>query len=574
MKFSDLPFDAQHSFAQFFSAAGRQNELEEFFSKFDLPQENFLLLLKVFEDLDPGQLKVLFAALLGKTVFADIASGGGATEIIARVAASAMLLGFEPSKILVLVSFENQADIMRERITLKFPELKALVEKAVFFTASVFLEKVLLDKIDGESPLVRLGMTDDFRYSSRWLDILAETRNGIDRSLPLWVILSRKITGKTPAGFSHLEHEVEEIFRTYEVALENQKIFDRIGVCKLIRRFALENSPMFEKHFAKYKFVFVDDAQRFVKEEWEVIRLFSVRRTLAAAGDFGATFYKPSDIKFDSRAERFVFNKTFRHTPEVTECLNKISSRQIITDIPSDKPGFVYYEAGDEEDELEFIAFQAKNLIGEGIPASSIGVVYRGEKFPKDFRPVAIKFGLNCMEYPGAGMVLPFAQKIADILDGSPFTPTMELLKKTLPAEEFGRVKNWFEKRLRYFGPYDAISDRNKIVAQDLRKMRERKDISLKLVAGYFAKAYQFDVLFVPQFEVAEYPAVLKGLFYTLVSRARRGVFLTRPIAREPRFYWQKKLETLPSPLLEFLPKNAEKSLAGGGLSRILRKIF
>ncbi|MBU4133688.1 hypothetical protein KKH42_00035, partial [bacterium] len=233
-----------------------------------------------------------------------------------------------------------------------------------------------------------------------------------------------------------------------------------------------------------------------------------------------------------------------------------------------------YYEADDEDDEMEFIAFQMKKIVSRGGKAPEIGIVYERYDFPQKFRPLAVKYGLDCMEYPGAGLIIPLADKIADLMEKNITAPAMELLKKNLSAEQFAAARGWFEKQLKRFGPYDAIKDRNDILVGDLRNMKDRAEVAVKLVPEYYSKAYQFDFVFIPAFEDFMYPQSMKMIFYKIATRAAKGLFLTRPLKRAPKLYWKKPFETEPSKLVTLLPSSFEKGGGPGKLSKFMKKFL
>ncbi len=574
MNFKELNFELQHDLNMLFPADSSPEIVTAYFDSLNLSEADWTLISKVFQDLDETQIKIVFAALLKKITFADIPAGGGATEILTRIAALDVISGVPGEEILFLVSFENQPDEIKRKLSALLPEKKQQFEKIQFATASLFLQDVLKETSFGQSLLVRLGMIEDFSYSSKWMEILSGIRNGINRKVYFWMVLNRKLTFSLDSAPEKLRDDVEEIFRSYEVALEGRQLFDRVGMCNLIRRFYDFDKDFFLKNFSKYSRVFVDDAQRFLPGEWPVLRLFSKEGKIASCGDFSMSFYKPADIDMGEPFEMFITGGDYRHSPSLIESLSNISGRQIICSGSSADEAFVYYEADDEDDEMEFIAFQMKKIVSRGGKAPAIAIVYERYDFPQKFRPLAVKYGLDCMEYPGAGLIIPLADEIADLMEKNIASPAMEILKEKLSAKQFASASGWFEKQLKRFGPYDAIKDRNAILIGDLRKMKERSKIAVKLVPEYYSKAYQFDFVFVPAFEDFMYPQGMKMIFYKIVSRAAKGLFLTRPLKRAPKLYWKKPFETELSKLAELLPSSFEKGGGPGKLRKFLKKFL
>jgi len=558
MSFKELNLELQHELQVLFPADFPPGDITAYFDSRNLSEADWTLVPKVFQDLDDTQIKIIFAALLKKITFADISSGGGATEVLSRIAALDVVSGVNPEEILFLVSFENQPDEIKTKLASLLPEKKEAFEKIKFATASLFLQDALKDTSFAESLLVRLGMIEDFSYSSKWMEILSGIRNGINRKVYFWMVLNRKLTFSLDSVPEKLRTDIEEIFRSYEVALEGRQLFDRVGMCNLIKRFYEFDKDFFQKNFSKYSRVFVDDAQRFLPGEWPVLRLFSKDGQIAACGDFSISFYKPSGIEMGEPFEVFASAGDYRHSPALIECLSNISGKQIVSASAVSDEAFVYYDADDEDDEMEFMAFQMKQIVSRGCSAPAIGIVYERYDFPQKFAPLAVKYGLDCMEYPGAGLIIPLADEIADIMEKNITAPAMEILKQKLSAKQFSASSGWFEKQLKRFGPYDPIEARNKILIGDLRKMKERSGLAIKLVPEYYAKAYQFDYIFVPAFEGFMFPRGMKMIFYKIATRAAKGLFL----------------KTEASPIIQLLPSSFEKGGGPGKLRKFLKKFL
>ncbi|MBU2528378.1 MAG: hypothetical protein ABII20_00945 [Candidatus Omnitrophota bacterium] len=574
MNFNELNFELQHELTTLFSACPAPEQVISHFDSLGIPEEDWTLVSKALQGLSLPQAGIVFSALLNKITFADIAAGAGSTETLARLTALDVLSGVVPEKILFLVSFENQPEEIRAKLSALLPEKKDAFEKIKFATASLFLQDALKDTSFGQSLLVRLGMIEDFAYSSKWMEILSGIRNGINRKVYFWMVLNRKLTSSLSSVPEDLREDVEEIFRSYEVALEGRQLFDRVGMGDLIKRFYAFDRDFFLRHFSGYSRVLVDDAERFLPGEWPILKLFSKDGILTAAGDFSLAFYKPRDIEMGEPSEVFVSDDDYRHSPTVIECLSNMSGRQIVSSSGVADEAFVRYDADDEDDEMEFIAFQMKQIVARGGKAPDIGVVYERYDFPQKFSPLAVKYGLDCMEYPGAGLIIPLAEAAAGLLEKNITAPALEVLKKNFTPKQFSASCFWFEKQLRRFGPYDAIKDRNDILIGDLRKMKERSQRAVKLVPEYYSKAYQFDFVFVPAFENYTYPAGMKMIFYKIAARAAKGLFLTRPLKRAPKLYWKKPFETEASPLEEFLPSSFEKGGGPGLIGRVLKKFL
>jgi len=576
MKFSEIDSGIQSSLDGIFSSFARSEEIKKKFAEFDIASSSWQLLAGILGKLDRDKLNVLLESFLSGVVFMDVPPGGGSTEILLNKAAISLLLGVEPEKILFLVSLGTQMDIIREKMKQIAPGLREQIGRIGLFTTSLFLQKVLRDTVGSESVLVHLGMTEDFKYSSQWMDILADAIDTRNKGVPSWMILRRKFSGEASFVPEKLRSPVEEIFRTYEVSLEEHKIFDRIATSKLVKRFHRNAPEVFKEKFSKYDCVLIDEGQKYDPGEWEVLRLFSAEGRMFVCGDFSVSHYKPSEVRLEEEFSTFTLNKTFRHSPGITEAVSKFSGRQVSAGSSVNEVGFVYYEAEDEADELDFIAFEIKHLISEGITPSRIGVIYKDRKFPGSFLTAASAFELSVFDYPGTGVIFPFIPKVVKILQAKDNvnSPTLSILERDLTPEEFQRTRRWFKRRLKIFEPYITIVERNKQILKDLKAIQDREDNAVKLVVDYFAGAYQFDVVFVPSFDGENFPESLKETADAMISRASKGVFLTRPLKRPPKFHWQRQIITTHSPLIKLFPVKAEKGSALGGLRKILSKIF
>ncbi|PIU18131.1 MAG: hypothetical protein COT16_03190 [Elusimicrobia bacterium CG08_land_8_20_14_0_20_44_26] len=574
MKFSELDFNIQHVLNRIFSPTGLTAGITEFLDSRNLSSSDWELVSKTLENIENEKLNIIIESLLGRVVFGDIPAGGGGTETLLRAALLKILAGCAPQEVLFLVSFENQTQEIKNKMLELTPSKKSEIERINFSTASMFLENVLKEKAEDQSLLVRLGMAENFSYSSRWMELLAEERNGVNMSVYFWMVLHRKLTGSLTSVPEELREDTEEVFRSYEVSLENRCLFDRVGMCNLIRRFYDFDKEFLIKHFAKFSAIFVDNGERYLPGEWPILRIFSKNGVLAVCGDFSISFYTPKDVQLGVEFRTFTLSNTFRHSPSVIECLSNLSGRNIVSQNSVSDTGFVYYEAKDVQDELEFIAFEIKQLILRGMGASKIGIIYSSGDFPVKFSQPALKSGIDCLEYPSSDSIIPLAEKLLEIIEKNPGASTMEILRKNLSAAEVLRVSAWFERHLRKFGPYEAISRRNNVILEDIRKLKERAPFSVKIVAEYFANAYQFDAVFLPDFEEGTYTGNMKSIFYKVTSRAASCVFITRPLVREALYYWQKPFEPSPSKLVAFFPSGASKGSDRGPVKRLLKKLF
>jgi len=275
MKFNEIDSGIQSSLDGIFSSFARGAEIKKKFTEFDAPPASWRQIADVLKKIDGDKLNVLLESFLSDIVFADVPAGGGATEILLERAVISLLLGDDPGRILFLVSLGSQIDSAREKMLSLAPGIGEQINKISFFTTSSFLQKVLTSRVGEESVLVHLGMTDDFKYSSQWMDILSTSRNTVNRGIPFWMILRRKFSGESSFIPKKLKNPVEEIFRLYEVALEEHKIFDRIATSKMVKRFSRNAPEVFKERFSKYDYVLIDSGQKYDSGEWEVLRLFS-----------------------------------------------------------------------------------------------------------------------------------------------------------------------------------------------------------------------------------------------------------------------------------------------------------
>ncbi|MFH1958267.1 MAG: hypothetical protein ABIJ15_07330 [bacterium] len=574
MKFSEIDSGIQNSLDGIFSSFTRGEEIKKKFAEFDIAPSSWQQLADVLKKLDRDKLNVLLESFLSDVVFADVPPGGGSTEILLKRAVISLLLGAQPQRILFLVSLGSQIDSAREKMLALAPGAREQIGKVSFFTTSSFLQKVLTARVGDESVLVHLGMTDDFKYSSQWMDILSESRNTVNRGIPFWMILRRKFSGESSFIPEKLRPPVEEIFRTYEVSLEEHKIFDRIATSKMVKRFHLNAPDVFKERFAKYDYVLIDGGQKYDSGEWEILQLFSAEGKMLACGDFSGAYYKPSEIRLEKEISSFELNRLFRHGPVITEALSNFSARKISAETAGEEAGFIYYEATDEEDELNFISFEIKHLISQGLAPPKIGVIYKDLEFPGNFRQTASTFGLSVLDYPGTGVIVPFIPRVVKILQDNETVDTMSVLEKNLSPDEFRRTRRWFELRMKKFAPYVTGTDRNRRLVENLKGIGAREEDSVKLVVEHFAESYQFDVVFIPSFDGWNFPESLRGTVNAMISRASKGVFLTRPLKRPPKFKWQKPFLTSPSPLIRFFPVKTLKGSGSGTLKKILSKIF
>jgi DNA helicase-2/ATP-dependent DNA helicase PcrA len=322
-------------------------------------------------------------------------AGSGKTRVIAHRIAYLVSEGFSDPDRILAVTFTNKAAAeMRSRVE----ALLGTDCRSMWISTFHALCARLLRR---EAP--HIGLSRDFVIydSSDQLTLMKHVLReaGLDGTLQPRVVLSRISHAKNrmeaaegiPGAWSSRDEQVTKLFESYSKALReaNALDFDDL-LLKTVELF--EDSPSVRERYAtKFRYVMVDEYQDTNRPQYLLVRHLASHHNLCVVGDPDQSIYKWRGADLRNILD-------FEHDfPEVTTVRleRNYRSTQVILDAASavisnnrnrkdkrlytDRQGgakILYYRAGDDLDEAEFVARSSRTALHDD-PENSVAILYR-----------------------------------------------------------------------------------------------------------------------------------------------------------------------------------------------------
>ncbi len=335
-------------------------------------------------------------------------AGAGKTKTITHRILHLIKQGVAPHEILAITFTNKAAKEMRERV-LKLLQGDKTLNVPISFTEKPFVSTfhslgVHIIKEQCE----KIGVTKNFsildRGDSKRLVKEAEEKLGLDPKQfepgKILGIISRQKGNmvnvdqyQAMAGNGYIERIVGDIWEQYEKLCLREKALDFDDL--LIKAAQLlQNDLSVRAHYANiWKYVHIDEYQDTNKVQYRISKLLAeTNRNVCAVGDIDQTIYswRGADIsnilnfeKDYPEAKVVLLEQNYRSTKTILEAANSIieknkrRKKKILFTENEDGEKISLYGAYDESDEAHFIALKTKELLGEGIPAEEIAVLYR-----------------------------------------------------------------------------------------------------------------------------------------------------------------------------------------------------
>ena len=192
---------------------------------------------------------------------------------------------------------------------------------------------------------------------------------------------------------SYIDEAVGEVWGRYEAILKKEKALDFDDIL-LTAHWLLTNHPPAREHFqSAWDYVHVDEYQDTNRVQYEIVKLLSERHgNIAAVGDVDQNIYSWRGASIEHimnfekafpNAEIILLTENYRSTKTILSAANDAIAKNVNR---RDKELHTNNEDGekiqvagfaDENEESNFIAREARNLIGKGLRAEDIAVLYR-----------------------------------------------------------------------------------------------------------------------------------------------------------------------------------------------------
>jgi DNA helicase-2/ATP-dependent DNA helicase PcrA len=322
-------------------------------------------------------------------------AGSGKTRVIAHRIAHIVIDGLtEPDRVLAVTFTNKAAAEMRSRV-------EALVGtdcKGMWISTFHALCARLLRL---EAP--HIGLSRDFVIydSSDQLTLMKHVLRdaGLDGTLQPRVVLSRishaknrmEATEGIPGAWTSRDEQVSKLFATYTKALKeaNALDFDDL-LLKTVELFD-QSSTVRERYSKKFRYVMVDEYQDTNRPQYLLIRHLATHHNLCVVGDPDQSIYKwrGADLRnildFEQDFPEVAtvrLERNYRSTQVILDAASAViannrnrKEKRLYTE-RSGGAKILYYRAGDDLDEAEFVSRTSRKALHED-PENTVAILYR-----------------------------------------------------------------------------------------------------------------------------------------------------------------------------------------------------
>ena len=330
-------------------------------------------------------------------------AGAGKTKTITHRIAHLIAGGAAPSSILAVTFTNKAAAEMRGRVLglLQLePTLSPFSSRSPRMTTFHSLGVQILREYAGTSGIPKSFNIWDRDDSTRLIKRIL-TERGLERFTPRAVLgrISREKGGaQTVDGFAENAHsfeteEIAEVWRKYEDGLRTEGAFDFDDLLLRTLLLVRDNAEVRESLRDRWHHLTIDEYQDTNRVQYEIARtLAGERMNICAVGDIDQNIYswRGADPRYTLSFERdfpnakvVLLEENYRSTQTILSAANNVISKnkrrfekRLFTGNPTGEAITLYAGASDREEAM-FVARTARELLGSGIPASEIAILFR-----------------------------------------------------------------------------------------------------------------------------------------------------------------------------------------------------
>jgi DNA helicase II / ATP-dependent DNA helicase PcrA len=322
-------------------------------------------------------------------------AGSGKTRVIAHRIAHLVSDGLtEPDRVLAVTFTNKAAAEMRSRVE----ALLGTDCKSMWISTFHALCARLLRR---EAP--HIGLSRDFVIydSSDQLTLMKHVLReaGLDGTLQPRVVLSRishaknrmEATEGIPGAWTSRDEQVSKLFASYTKALKeaNALDFDDL-LLKTVELFD-QSSSVRERYSKKFRYVMVDEYQDTNRPQYLLIRHLATHHNLCVVGDPDQSIYKwrGADLRnildFEQDFPEVAtvrLERNYRSTQVILDAASAViannrnrKEKRLYTE-RSGGAKILYYRAGDDLDEAEFVSRTSRKALHED-PENTVAILYR-----------------------------------------------------------------------------------------------------------------------------------------------------------------------------------------------------
>jgi len=322
-------------------------------------------------------------------------AGSGKTRVIAHRIAHLVSDGLtEPDRILAVTFTNKAAAEMRSRVE----ALLGTDCKSMWISTFHALCARLLRR---EAP--QIGLSRDFVIydSSDQMTLMKHVLReaGLDGTLQPRVVLSRISHAKNrmeaaegiPGAWTSRDEQVSKLFASYTTALKEANALDFDDL--LLRTVELfeQSASVRDRYSRKFRYVMVDEYQDTNRPQYLLIRHLATHHNLCVVGDPDQSIYKwrGADLRnildFEQDFPEVAtvrLERNYRSTQVILDAASAViannrnrKEKRLYTE-RSGGAKILYYRAGDDLDEAEFVSRTSRTALHED-PENTVAILYR-----------------------------------------------------------------------------------------------------------------------------------------------------------------------------------------------------
>ena len=355
------------------------------------------MLSDILQGLNPKQVEAVTHGEGPLLILAG--AGSGKTTVLTRRVAYLIAQGVSPWSILAITFTNKAADELKNRIRDLLGEEANGVWAMTFHAACA---RILRSEFPAVGRTGNFSIVDESDQLRLMKQVLKEMDLSEKQYPPAGILRSisrAKDELKGPSEYARAaatfyETKVAQAYQMYQKKLEEQDSLDFDDLIMQAVRLFQDRPDVLAKYQARFRHILVDEYQDTNRAQYELARLLASAHphNIAVVGDDDQSIYtfRGADIRNILEFERdypgcrvVKLEQNYRSTQVILDgAWNVVSNNTMRKDkrLWTARQGGVpitVYAASDEEDEARFVAGEVERLILDGIPPSSIAVLYR-----------------------------------------------------------------------------------------------------------------------------------------------------------------------------------------------------
>lgn len=328
-------------------------------------------------------------------------AGAGKTKTITHRIVNLISAGIRPTSILAVTFTNKAAHEMKERVHRLLNETGFEGKGAPFVATFHSLGVRLLREFASEAGIPRAFAIWDRDDSMKALKRILMSR-GLENRFPPRQVLAR-ISKEKGAGVNAkamreksveaYDSTIADIWIEYEKALTNEGALDFDDLLVQTLSLLQKNVDVRERLQKRWSHLTIDEYQDTNRAQYEIARLIAGEAmNLCVVGDVDQCLYSwrgaeiGNLLKFEKSfpgTKMVLLEQNYRSTQTILTAANAVISKNVnrfekklFTNNPTGE-AIELYVGGSDRDEAYYVAKEARALIGSGVPASEIAVLFR-----------------------------------------------------------------------------------------------------------------------------------------------------------------------------------------------------